>query len=290
MGVTLSLESTPEVFQTPADWERWRQGMTPSGGNAHRALEPLKDAAPSGSEGGYLEHLVRGGLAFGLVMAAAAVTPTGGSSARAPADMVPVVTSGPAVAPRRRDDETPVERPAAPTLLAHVPDPIRHGAATATEAASRTASVAAITAEDQIAAIQGGLSLSVTQLAEILGVARGTVYGWMRGEVELPRDHGIAQRLRDLHRVARDWRARSDEELGRLAAAPLGDDQLSLVDLLAADSWDDAAIERGLNALADRLEVRSHDRRQAREHGVGRARLVTPETVDLERLRLRGLA
>lgn len=295
MSTTLTPGLAPELFEAPADWERWKQSMTPSGGSMHRALEPLKrtasSVAPSGSEGGYLEQLVRGGLAVGLVWAAAVVAPTSGSAVgRVPADMTSAVTAGPVFTPRRRHDDTPVERPSVPAASAAAPAAL----ATAEPARAATAlrgglASANITAEDQIAAIQDGLSLSVTQLAEILQVARGTVYGWMRGDVELPRDHSNAQRLRDLERIARAWRARSAETLGRLVAAPLGDDQPSLVALLAADTWDEAAIDQALTVLAERLEARSEERRQARERGVGRARPVTPETVELERLRLRGL-
>jgi transcriptional regulator with XRE-family HTH domain len=191
------------------------------------------------------------------------------------------VATAPAVAPRRRDDEAPEDaRPAGPAPVSPAASPLEVQSAAASE-------LMAITAEDHIAAIQEALSLPVTQIAEILGVARGTVYGWMHGEVELPRDHGTAQRLRDLHRVARTWRARSGESLGRLSAAPLGDDQPSLIELLAAETWDEAAIDRALTVLADRLEARSQERQQARERGLGRARPAT--AVELERLRLRGL-
>lgn len=288
MSTALMPGSAPELFEAPADWERWRQSMNPSGGSMHRALEPLKRAAasgaPSGSEGGYLEQVFRGSLAVGLVWVTAAAAPVGGAVARVPADMTSAAIVGPVFSPRRREDDAPVERPVVQVA------PAAAGTAETPRVESASALVGAITAEDQIASIQEGLSLSVTQLAEILQVARGTIYGWMRGEVELPRDDGDAQRLRDLERVARAWRARSAETLGRLVAAPLGDGRHSLLALLAADTWDEVAIERTLTALAERLEARNLDRRRERERGLGRAREVTPETVELERLRLRGLS
>ncbi len=296
MSTTVMPGATPDLFEAPADWERWQQSITPSGGSMHRALEPLKRAAtstaPSGSEGGYLEQLVRGGFAVGLVVAAVAVAPTGGAITRVPADLQSAVTAGPVVTPRRREDDTPVDR--SPDSAAPSAALATGLTSEATEAATAPAvapalTAANITAEDQLAAIQEGLSLSVTQLAEILQVARGTVYGWMRGEVELPRDHGTAQRLRDLERIARAWRARSAETIGRLVAALLGDDQPSLIALLAADTWDEPAIDQALAVLAERLEARNQDRRRDRKRGLGRARSVTPETVELERLRLRGL-
>lgn len=283
MSTTLTPTSAPDLPLLPTDPDRWRQNMTPSGGSSiHCALEPLhrsaSSVAPSGSEGGYLEQMVRGGLAVGLVVVISAIAPISGSgTVRVPADMRTAGPGGAVFTPRRREDDTALERPAGTVET------------TASAAATAQLAAASITAEDQIAAIQEGLSLSVTQLAEIVKVARGTVYGWMRGEVELPRDHGTAQRLRDLERVARDWRARSSETLSRLVLAPLGDDQPSLVALLMADTWDEPAIDRALTVLAERLGARSEERRQARDHGLGRARTVTPETVELERVRLRGI-
>jgi DNA-binding transcriptional regulator YiaG len=272
------------VFETTAEWECWQHGMIPSGGSAQRALAAPQYEMPSGSEGSYLDQVLRGGIAFGLVVAAAAVVPMGGLAARVPANLSPAAAATAVVTPRRRDEEASDDvLRASPMSVAAIPVPTEAQSAAVAETAD-------ITAEDQIATIQESLSLSVTQLAEILDVARGTVYGWMRGEVELPRDHGTAQRLRDLHRIARLWRTRSDETLGRLVAAPLGDDQPSLVALLAANEWDEGGIDRALTILAERLEVRREERRYARDRGLGRARPVTPETLELERLRLRGLS
>lgn len=286
MSATIAPERTgsePRMLETTAEWACWQHGMIPSGGSAQRALSTPRHAMPSGSEGSYLDHIVRGGIALGLVIAAAAVAPIGGSVTRTPLDLSQTVPMAPAVTPRRRDEEATEDplpaRPSAAALAVATPE----------TRSVASADLAAITAEDQITTIQEALSLPVTQLAELLGVARGTVYGWMRGEVELPRDHGTAQRLRDLHRVAKAWRARSGENLGRLAAAPLGDNQPSLVELLAAEAWDHVAIDRALTVLADRLQARSVERRQAQERGVGRVRPVTPDTVELERLRLRGM-
>jgi excisionase family DNA binding protein len=275
-------DTEPHVFETTAEWACWRHGMIPSGGSAQRALLTPRNAMPSGSEGGYLDHIVRGGIALGLVIAAAAVTPFGGAVTRGPVDLSQGAMRTPTMTPRRRDEEAP-EDVLPSSLASAIP------AVTMVETRVMPVDAAAITAEHHVVAIQEALSLSVTQLAELLGVARGTVYGWIRGEIEVPRDHGKAQRLRDLHRVARSWRARSGENLGRLATAPLGDDQPSLIELLAAESWDEAAIDRALLVLAEHLEARVLERRQAQERGVGRARPMTAETVELERLRLRGL-
>jgi hypothetical protein len=175
--------------------------------------------------------------------------------------------------------ETPVGRPAEATTI--VTDDV------ATRAGEYANDTAAITAAEHLATIQDVLSLSVTQLAEVLRVARGTVYSWQRGNVEVPRDAESTQRLIGLYRVARRFRARTAETLGRLVVAPLGDDRLSLLALLSVDTWDHAAIEEAVGLLADRLETRRTERQERLSRGVERARPVSEETVELERLRLR---
>ncbi len=147
----------------------------------------------------------------------------------------------------------------------------------------------AITADDQVTGIQDALSLSVTQLKDILNVSRATIYGWLRGDVSLPRDTATTLRLRELHRVATMWRTLSSEHLGRLVAAPLGDTAPSLFALLKAPTWDMHAIGSTMRALATRLEDRNTENRLARSNGLSAARTVTAENIELERLRLRGL-
>jgi hypothetical protein len=48
----------------------------------------------------------------------------------------------------------------------------------------------------------------------------------------------------------------SEQEIGRLLVAPLGDGEPSLYDLLRADTWDYRRLERALLLLADRVEER----------------------------------
>lgn len=114
----------------------------------------------------------------------------------------------------------------------------------------------AITAEEQIDSIQDALSLGISHIAEIVGVARGTVHSWARGDTPIPRDPAVARRLRGLYRLGAKWRTHSEQEIGRLLTAPLGDGEPSLYDLLRAATWDRDRIERALLLLADRVDER----------------------------------
>lgn len=141
----------------------------------------------------------------------------------------------------------------------------------------------AITAEEQIDAIQDTLSLGISHIAEIVGVARGTVHNWARGATPIPRDPAVAQRLRDLHQIGAQWRAHSEQEIGRLLTAPLGDGEPSVYDLLRAATWDRDRIERALLLLADRVEERRA--RSPREE----LRTVTASSPEVARHQLRSL-
>ncbi len=147
----------------------------------------------------------------------------------------------------------------------------------------------AITAGERLAAIQRTLSLSVTEVAQVLGVARGTLYGWMKGTVPVPKMQSDSNRLSELHRVATMWRTRTNETLGRLVAAPVGDEGTSLLSLLSAPEWQFTAIESTMEALAARLEAQFSERRAQRGACIGVARPITAENIEFERLRLRGI-
>lgn len=147
-----------------------------------------------------------------------------------------------------------------------------------------------VLAEQLVDAIQDTLSLSVTQLADVLGVSRATVHAWARGQILIPRDPRVAQRLRDIRDVGESWRQRSGADLGRLVAAPLAEGQPSLLDLLRASEWDKERIDRTLEVLANQLEARHAKRKEARAAlGERTGEHPNADTVELERQRSRAL-
>lgn len=148
--------------------------------------------------------------------------------------------------------------------------------------------VDAIRASELVSTAQNALSLSVTQIALIVGVARSTVYNWLK-EIEVPRDEEKRTRLRGLARLSREWRQRSGETLGRLLEVPVGEKGTSLFSLMSASEWDIEAIHHTMDTLAENLRSRTEQRQQIAERSPNSVRDITPESIELERLRLRGL-
>lgn len=163
--------------------------------------------------------------------------------------------------------------------------------AQSTERVSEAASAVAeeITAADHLFAIQNAFSLSVTQLAQVIGVSRGTVYTWMKGAVDLPRRDLTEARLYEVWGLAREWRRRSSETLGRLVEAPVSRTRASLLELLSAPTFDQSAIYEVLDVLAQRLDTKAKERRRGAEAVPDSIREITADNLELERLRLRGL-
>jgi hypothetical protein len=214
----------------------------PTGGNPACAYErALVEAVPgTGARPEYRRFVAYGGSAYALLV---------GIAIQGIRHTVVHLATG-VVGSRRLDHAVSAVISAAPatrvpTLVAAAPQEI-----------AAEADPVAITAQEQIDAIQDTLSLGISHIAEILGVARGTVHSWARGDTPIPRDRAVAQRLRDLRQIGLQWRAHSEQEIGRLLTAPLGDGEPSLYDLLRAASWDYARLERALMLLADRVEER----------------------------------
>lgn len=233
---------------------------------------------------------------FPLTLSTIGIGATIGSAEDARSGLTRSATVGAPVLPyRRRRDDVPLHTGEFPAVEARSEAPASETpatGATATEAHASEQTAAAqdaITAKEQVTAIQAALSLTVTEVAEVLGVARGTVHGWLKGSVPVPKMQENADRLRELHRVAMRWRERTAETLGRLVAAPVGDTSPSLLALLKADAWDDSAIQCTMETLAERLESQAVTQRALRERGTERVQSITPESIELERLRLRGL-
>lgn len=72
--------------------------------------------------------------------------------------------------------------------------------------------------EEQIAILRQVLGLSITDLAELLGVTRPTVYAWMKGG-EMKEEH--AHRLSELSSVAEEIESAGVEGLAKLAKRKL---------------------------------------------------------------------
>ena len=123
-------------------------------------------------------------------------------------------------------------------------------------------SMVADLAADQLAYVRAELGVSVTDLAELLDVARPTVYSWMQGTE--PREEHLEhlERLRRLERQVRDVEVYNLSGLSRLLMRPLVTGN-TLLDLLNAEQPIGAAMEE-LCAVA-RVEVEQRSARKGRQ-------------------------
>lgn len=84
------------------------------------------------------------------------------------------------------------------------------------------------TAEHAVAAEMTGavlqwLSLTVTEIADVLQVERATIYGWREGRCKWPRKPKMAERLGELYQVACRWRTTGNgRPLEELRHLPIG--------------------------------------------------------------------
>lgn len=106
-----------------------------------------------------------------------------------------------------------------------------------------------MTAAEQLAYVRSVLGVSITDLAELLEVARPTVYAWMQGTE--PRDEHL-ERIQRLERQARDIEAYGMAGLGRLLKRPLSGGQ-TLLGLIMSDQPVDGAMAE-LHAVARQEE------------------------------------
>lgn len=110
-----------------------------------------------------------------------------------------------------------------------------------------TPDVSVRSAAEQLELIRHSLSLSVTDLARVVGVQRPTIYAWLQNGA--PRRESL-ERLSMLERVAMHWKSLADRPLGalsRLAAGPNGETFVILLE---------RASEEELRAVLDRLAMR----------------------------------
>ena len=124
--------------------------------------------------------------------------------------------------------------------------------------------------EEQINAIRRYLSLNISDLAMALRVARPTVYAWLRDEAE-PHGSNLA-RIQQLYRMARVWRAFSEQPVGPFLKSA-NEDGLTLVNLLSEEVIDEAAVRRAF----EQIRIAIAPKRQSIAE-MARSRGLTPVT------------
>lgn len=120
---------------------------------------------------------------------------------------------------------------------------------------------------DQALEVLAALSLNKTLLAEVLRVSRPTLYDWLEGKEP---NVANAQRLRSLIQLLANAGVTADDALSpRFVRESFNEAEPSLLDLLKADTIDDARVERILIAAkaldneADKMRLDRESRLRA---------------------------
>jgi transcriptional regulator with XRE-family HTH domain len=115
------------------------------------------------------------------------------------------------------------------------------------------ADVSVRSAAEQLEFIRHCLSLSVSDLARIVGVQRPTIYAWLQNGA--PRRGESLERLAMLERTAAHWKAIADRPIGALARLAIGMKGETFVSLLESASEEDLHV--ALEQLGARLRKRA---------------------------------
>ena len=109
-------------------------------------------------------------------------------------------------------------------------------------------------AQEKLAGIRRYLSLNVSNMAKVFRVGRPTVYSWLRDDPTLRANH--ARRIDDVYRLARAWRALSNQPIGPYLAQPETSGK-TVLELLSARSLDEATIQGVFAEIADAVNRRA---------------------------------
>ena len=133
-----------------------------------------------------------------------------------------------------------------------------YDATLAVSATEATAVGVAETPSAQLDLVREALGLSITDLANLLGVTRPTIYAWIQGKQE-PKPEMLA-RIRELRAVAQAAEALALPRMNRLVRRPLASGPSLLVRLQRGD----ADAEAALTELAEMARREEGQRQQSR--------------------------
>lgn len=141
------------------------------------------------------------------------------------------------------------------------PAPVPEARADGTRTTTRQA-VLRMSSADQAREVMAALNLNKTQLAEVLGVSRPTLYDWLDGKEP---NAANAQWLTALVQLLANAGVTAADSISpRVVREALNDGEPSLLELLKADTLDEARIAKAL-AEAKALENEAEAARLARE-------------------------
>jgi len=105
---------------------------------------------------------------------------------------------------------------------------------------------------DQVRFIQASMGLSVSHLADILGVERQTIYNWLQAEDPPALQSRTRTKLADITEIAKQWANRCQFPMGKLSTT-LDIGGITFLDLLKQNPRSDQALRNAMDILATRI-------------------------------------
>lgn len=113
----------------------------------------------------------------------------------------------------------------------------------------------------RLVAIQAALGLTMQDLASALTLSRPQLYKWLDAVQDVRLQEAKRHRLDAIERLANDWQSRTAAPLRAVAHEPLADGG-TVLDLLAAEVIDEAAVAAAFEELVGKLRMQPKSRSQ----------------------------
>lgn len=107
-----------------------------------------------------------------------------------------------------------------------------------------------VTLGDRVNFAHAVMGLSLTQISQIVGVTRATIYGWLQGSNTSSKRSEAADRLRELQHLGALWHSLGPDLEFRSIVSHQFDDGETLFEMLIENPWDLVQIQTSLTALA----------------------------------------
>lgn len=114
---------------------------------------------------------------------------------------------------------------------------------------------------ERLTALQAALGLSMSELAQALGLSRPGLYKWLDTSSDVKLQGASRERLTAVERIATQWRERSTAPLSSVSYEPLADGR-TVLSMMVAVKVDEAAVVGAFDELLAKLASKPKTRSQ----------------------------
>jgi DNA-binding transcriptional regulator YiaG len=114
---------------------------------------------------------------------------------------------------------------------------------------------------ERLTGLQAALGLSMSELAQALGLSRPGLYKWLDTSSDVKLQGASRERLAVIERIAKQWRERSMAPLSSVSNEPLADGRTVLA-MMVADQVDEAGVVGAFDELLAKLAIKPKTRGQ----------------------------